>query len=436
MKIAIDIMGGDGDLKRRIDGAIEASEKIDAQLVLIGDKDQIQQELMLKNTNHDMQIIHSTESIDGDDSPVKAIKRKKNSSMVMGLVGLRHHEYDAFISAGNTGALLVGSLLKVGRIKGIDRPGICTVYPTTNGMAVLVDAGANADCKPRNLLEFAIMGNIYAHNVLGIDEPRVGLLNIGHEEGKGNTLVKEVYDLLLEYAHISDNFNFIGNIEAREIPNAAADVIVCDGFTGNVVLKLTEGMAKMFSTELRSVFTKSFKTKLGAIAVKDGLDDMKNKMDYREYGGAPLLGVKGLVVKAHGSSDAKAFMNAIIYAYKAVNSNVLADITQSMEMVKNNEDKNLNSAENMSVQSEKHTKEKIENHENVDECIENTKATEDAENTEDIEINLEEHTNTKMVDTATIQEIQENADEKMEDVENKEKNIDETEQSTENEEKE
>ncbi len=330
MKIAIDVMGGDGGLEERLNGVINASEQIDAQFVLLGDKEHIEQELLIRNLNLDnFEIVHAPETIDGGDSPVKAVKSKKNSSMVMGLEGVRKSGYDAFISAGNTGALMVGSLLKVGRIKGIDRPAICSVYPTTKGMAVLVDAGANSDCRPSNLLEFALMGKIYAKDVIGIESPRVGLLNIGHEEGKGNALVKETYNLLKEYED-----NFIGNIEARDISHGIADVIVCDGFTGNVVLKLTEGVAKFFSAELKNIFMTSLKTKLGALAVKDEMLSMKNKMDYKEYGGAPLLGVRGLVVKAHGSSDARAFMNAILYAHKAIENNVVQNITDSVKSIK------------------------------------------------------------------------------------------------------
>ncbi len=331
MKIAVDVMGGDGGLEERLTGTLRASKMIDAEFVLLGDKEHIEQELLLRNVDlSNLEILHAPEMIEGGDSPVKAIRTKKNSSMVMGLEGIRKNGYDAFISAGNTGALLAGSLLKIGRIKGIDRPAICSVYPTTNGMAILIDAGANADCKPRNLLEFALMGKIYAKDVIGIDNPRVGLLNIGHEEGKGNFLVKEAYDLLKQKEQ-----NFIGNVEARDISHGVADVIVCDGFTGNVVLKLTEGVAKFFSNELKNVFMSSFKTKLGALAIKNELLNLKDKMDYEEYGGAPLLGVKGFVVKAHGSSDARAFMNAILYAHKALSTNIVEKIENSINELGN-----------------------------------------------------------------------------------------------------
>lgn len=329
MKIAIDAMGGDHAPLEPVKGAIDALQHIDAEMILIGDENQIHQELKkYKYDESRVNVIHTTEIITGEDKPVSAIKKKKDSSMVVGLLKLKDQEIDAFVSAGNTGALLAGGLLRVGRIKGIDRPALCSVYPTRTGMSILADAGANSDCKPRNLLEFGIMGSLYAQNVLGIDNPRVGLANIGHEEGKGNALVVESYDLLKEAS-----INFIGNVEARDIPEGATDVIVCDGFTGNIILKLSEGVVKSFSSMVKEIFMKSPFTKVAALLVKkNGLGDMKKKsMDYTEYGGAPLLGVKGLVVKAHGSSNAKAFMNAIKYAEKAAASGVVDKIAAEVK---------------------------------------------------------------------------------------------------------
>ena len=327
MKIAIDAMGGDHAPQEPVKGAIDALEHIDAHMVLIGDENQIHQEL--KKYTYDtsrVSVVHTTEIISGEDKPVQAIKIKKDSSMVVGLLKLKDKELDGFVSAGNTGALLAGGLLRVGRIKGIDRPALCSVYPTSKGMSILTDAGANADCKPRNLLEFGIMGSLYAQNVLGMNNPRVGLANIGHEEGKGNALVIEAFDMLKEA-----NLNFIGNVEARDIPEGATDIIVCDGFTGNIILKLSEGVVKSFSSMMKKVFMKSPLTKVAALLVKNGLGEMKKNMDYTEYGGAPLLGVKGLVVKAHGSSNAKAFMNAIRYAEKAAASGVVEKIAAEVQ---------------------------------------------------------------------------------------------------------
>ncbi len=327
MKIAIDAMGGDHAPMEPVKGAVDALKHIDAQIVLIGDEGKIRHELnKYEYDTTRIEIVHTTEVITGEDKPVTAIKKKKDSSMVVGLLKLKDEEYDALISAGNTGALLAGGLLRVGRIKGIDRPALCSVYPTRSGMAILADAGANSDCKPRNLLEFGIMGSLYAQNVLGIDSPRVGLANIGHEEGKGNALVIESYDLLKDA-----NLNFIGNVEARDIPAGATDVIVCDGFTGNIILKLSEGVVKSFTSMIKEIFVKSPLTKIAALLVKNGLGEMKKSMDYTEYGGAPLLGVKGLVVKAHGSSNAKAFMNAIRYAEKTAASGVIDKIAAEVQ---------------------------------------------------------------------------------------------------------
>jgi len=328
MKIAIDAMGGDHAPEQPVKGAVDALEHISCEVVLIGDETQINNEL--KKYNYDasrVSVVHTTEVVTSEDKPVRAIKTKKDSSMVVGLLSLKDKTYDGFISAGNTGALLAGGLLRVGRIKGIDRPALCSFYPTRTGMSILADAGANADCKPRNLKEFGIMGSLYAQNVLGIDNPRVGLANIGHEEGKGNALVIEAFDMLKEA-----NLNFIGNVEARDIPEGATDVIVCDGFTGNIILKLSEGVAKSFSSMIKEIFMKSPLTKVAALLVKSGLGDMKKSMDYTEYGGAPLLGVNGLVVKAHGSSNAKAFMNAIRYAEKTAASGVIEKIAAEVKV--------------------------------------------------------------------------------------------------------
>ncbi|BEP29412.1 phosphate acyltransferase PlsX [Helicovermis profundi] len=327
MKIAIDVMGGDLAPIETVKGAIEALEFTSSQIVLIGDKGKIEIELKkYKFEKSRIEIIHTSEVILNEDKPVKAIKSKKDSSMVVGMKMLKDGEIEGFVSAGNTGALLAGGLLKVGRIKGIDRPALCSIYPTSKGACVLTDAGANADCKPRNLFEFAHMASIYADKVFEIENPKVGLVNIGAEEGKGNALVKESYDLLKE-----SELNFIGNLEARNIPNATADVIVCDGFTGNVILKLSEGVAKSFIDMLKKSFLKNIGTKLAALLVKNSLKDMKKMLDYTEYGGAPLLGCNGLIMKAHGSSNSKAFMNALKYTEKCALTNVVSEITKVLE---------------------------------------------------------------------------------------------------------
>lgn len=322
MKLAIDAMGGDHAPAETVRGGVEALKVITSDVVLIGDEQAIREEL--KKYTYDekrVHIIHAAERITNEEKPVQAIRTKKQSSLVIGLDMLKKGEVDALISAGNTGALLAGGTLKVGRIKGIDRPALTTVYPTDKGVSVLADAGANTECIPRNLVQFATMGSIYAQEVLGIPSPRVGLVNVGSEEGKGNSLVSEAYELIK-----GSGLNFIGNLEARDIPAGAADVIVCDGFTGNVILKLSEGYGKTFSSFLQSLFKKNILTKIAALLVADGLKAFKKKMDYREYGGAPLLGTLHPVVKAHGSSNAKAFMNAFRYAEKYAAAGVIEKI--------------------------------------------------------------------------------------------------------------
>lgn len=309
MKIAIDAMGGDNAPGAIIEGCIDSLKEIESNIVLVGKEQIIKSELEKRINNYKrIDIVNADEVITNEDKPVKAIRRKKNSSMAVGFDLLKKREVESFVSAGNTGALLAGGLLRIGRIKGIDRPALASIYPTQSGFSILIDAGANAECKPRNLHEFGIMGSIYLENVLNIKNPKVGLVNIGTEEGKGNKLVNEAYDIMKE-----SNLNFYGNIEARDVPYGVVDVIVCDGFVGNVMLKLTEGVAMNLMSMLKDVFMKDIFSKIGAIILKGGLKDFKSRLDYTEYGGAPLLGVKKPVIKAHGSSNAKAIKNAIKY---------------------------------------------------------------------------------------------------------------------------
>ncbi len=326
MRIAIDAMGGDHAPVETVKGAVLALKEINATMVLIGNEDAIKDELSKYEYDKSrIEIIATTEVIENEDKPVIAIRRKKDSSMVVGFDKVRTGEVDVLISAGNTGALLAGGLLRVGRIKGIDRPALTTVFPTFNGMFVLADVGANAECKARNLKEFGIMGSIYAKDVLGIESPKVGLVNIGTEEGKGTPIITEAYQLLKD-----TNLNFIGNVEARDIPERIADVLVCDGFTGNVILKLTEGVAKSFMSELKKMFLRSPISKLAALVLKKDLKAMKVEMDYTEFGGAPLLGLKAAIVKAHGSSNSKAIKNAVKYAEKYVSNNIIEKISKDI----------------------------------------------------------------------------------------------------------
>ncbi|SKC87136.1 phosphate acyltransferase PlsX [Maledivibacter halophilus] len=309
MKIAIDAMGGDKAPGAIVEGCISSLKEIDSNIVLVGKEQIIKSELEKRTKDYRrIDIVNADEIISNEDKPVQAIRRKRNSSMAVGFKLLKKNEAEVFVSAGNTGALLAGASLRLGRIKGIDRPAIASIYPTKKGSSILIDAGANAECKPRNLYEFGVMGSAYLENVLNIRNPKVGIVNIGTEEGKGNKLINKSYDIMK-----SSNLNFYGNVEARDIPYGIVDVIVCDGFVGNVILKLTEGVAMSLMSMLKEVLTKDIFSKLSAIALKGGLKDFKSRLDYTEYGGAPLLGVKKPVIKAHGSSNGKAIKNAIKY---------------------------------------------------------------------------------------------------------------------------
>ncbi|WP_130806883.1 phosphate acyltransferase PlsX [Senegalia massiliensis] len=319
MKIAIDAMGGDKGVSMTVKGSVDAVNEFDVKVILVGNSDMIKKELDKYNYDKDkIDIINASEVIENTEKPVKAIRRKKDSSLVKALKLVKEKQADAVVSAGSTGALLAGGLFIVGRIKGIDRPALSPVYPTEKGVSLLIDAGANVDSKPKNLEQFAIMGSIYADKVLSRKNPTVGLVNIGEEQEKGNELTKESYKLLAE-----SNINFYGNIEVRDIPKGYCDVLVCDGFVGNTILKLTEGLASTIFSSLKKEFMKNIKTKLGAFLLKDGLKSLKKQIDYSEYGGALLLGVKGGVIKAHGSSDSKAFKNAIKQAKIFTENNVV-----------------------------------------------------------------------------------------------------------------
>ncbi|ALP03058.1 Phosphate acyltransferase [Clostridioides difficile] len=303
MKIVIDGMGGDNAPKSNVEGAVNAIKEYQVDLIITGDKDLLEKEFSnYEFDRNKLEIVHTTEIIENEDKPVKAIRSKKDSSMVVALNLVKEGKADAIISAGNTGALLAGGLFVVGRIKGIDRPCLCSAIPNVKrGMTLIADCGANADCKPKNLVEFAAMSNIYSRKVLGLENPKVALANVGLEEGKGNDLVKRSYEEIKKL-----DLNFIGNVEAREVINAYTDIIICDGFTGNILLKSAEGVALSVMSLIKETFMASTKSKIGALLIKDDLRKLKSFIDYSEYGGAPLLGLNGGVIKAHGSSDAKA----------------------------------------------------------------------------------------------------------------------------------
>lgn len=336
MKIILDAMGGDNAPRAICEGAIAAANEISDEIILIGKEDTVRETLdELGYEGDQITIINAEEVIANDEAPVKAVRRKKDSSIVKGLNMVKNGEGDVFISAGSTGALLAGGLFILGRIKGIDRPTLATVYPVIGKKpSILVDSGANAECKPTNLLEFAQMGSIYMSEVLGRKNPTVGLVNNGTEEGKGTTLTKAAYQLIKEA-----DLNFIGSVEAREVPNGACDVIVTDGFTGNAILKLTEGMGLMVLREMKRRFLQGTKAKMGALLLKDKLMGIKTEFNYAEYGGAPLLGVQGALLKMHGSSDALAVKQTILKSLPYVKEDVVGKIT--LAVVANNKGNNV-----------------------------------------------------------------------------------------------
>lgn len=327
MKIAIDVMGGDNAPLEIVKGAIEAVKEYSINVYLVGKKEEIEKILLSENfSSEKISIINATEVIESEDSPTVAIRTKKDSSIVVGMKMLKDGDVDAFVSAGNTGALLAGGLFVVGRIKGIDRPALAPILPGKNGPIMLVDAGANAECKVKNIMQFAMMGEIYFKNVLKNNSPRVALINIGAEEEKGTEFTKECFKSLKE-----NNKNFIGNIEGRDILDGEAQVVVADGFTGNVALKVFEGTAMTIMRELKSELMGSFVTKIGALLSKGAFASFKKKFDYTEHGGAILIGVNGPVIKAHGSSNAKAVKNAIRQAIKCVDGNIVESIKSELE---------------------------------------------------------------------------------------------------------
>ena len=309
-KVVLDAMGGDNAPHEIIKGAIEAIQKRDdIHVILTGKEDVINKELAGYTYNKEqISVVHAEEIIETAEPPVMAIRRKKDSSIVVGMKLVKDGEADAFVSAGSSGAVLVGGQLLVGKIKGVDRPPLAPLIPTEKGFSLLIDCGANVDARPSHLVQFAKMGSIYMEHVLGVKNPKVAIVNIGAEEEKGNALVKETFPLLKECQDI----NFIGSIEAREIPHGQADVVVCEAFVGNVILKLYEGVASVLVSKVNAGMMTSLRSKIGAFLVKPALKSTLKAFDASAYGGAPLLGLNGLVVKTHGSSTSKEVCNSII----------------------------------------------------------------------------------------------------------------------------
>lgn len=334
MKIIIDAMGGDNAPQAPVKAAVQAVKELDVEIILVGQTQVLKKELSAYDYDENkISIANADEVISNHEEPARAVRSKKGASVVVAANMLKNGEGDAMLSMGNTGALLASGLLIVGRIKGVLRPALATLLPSNKGPKMLIDAGANTNCKAENLVQFGIMGSIYMKNVLGIGSPTVGLMSNGEEEGKGDELTKETYPLLREAP-----VNFIGNIEGRDVMEGTADVITCDGFVGNVILKTVEGMGHVVSDKVKGMFKKSIFTKLGAVFVMGGLKEFKQTMDYREYGGAPLLGTKKPVIKGHGSSDAKAVFSAIYQAKKFVETNVIDDIVNNINCMEDKTD--------------------------------------------------------------------------------------------------
>ncbi|MEE1351536.1 MAG: phosphate acyltransferase PlsX [Clostridia bacterium] len=336
IKILIDVMGGDNAPHAPIEAAVKATNELDVHMILVGDTEIIEKELKkYKYEKDNISIAHAPDVISNYDEPAKAVRQRKEASVVVASNMLKNGDADAMLSMGSTGALLTAGLLIVGRIKGILRPAIATVLPTGQGPRLLIDAGANTNCRPANLVQFGIMGDVYMHNVHEIPEPRVGIISNGEEEGKGDDLTKKTYPLMKNAP-----FNFIGNIEGRDIMEGNCDVMVCDGFVGNVVLKTVEGMGHVISKKVKGIFKKNLITKIGALFVMSGLNDFKKSMDYREYGGAPLLGCKKPVIKGHGSSDAKAIFAAIKQAKRFISTDVISNIEERLKKINTEEIEN------------------------------------------------------------------------------------------------
>lgn len=312
--VALDCMGGDYAPVEPVKGAVEAVKANgNIYVKLYGQKDVIEKELSKYQFNTDaVEIIDAPEIIEMGESPVNAIREKENSSLVQCMKAVKNGEADGMVSAGSTGANLVGGQVIIGRIKGVKRPPLAPLLPTKNGVVLLIDCGANVDPKAKNLVQFAKMGSIYMENLLNIDNPKIGLLNIGAEEEKGNALSKETYQLLKEEADI----NFVGNIEARDIPEGAVDVAVCDAFTGNMVLKTYEGVGSVMLSKIKGALMSSFKTKIGAMLIKSNLKNAMKDFNIEKYGGAPLLGLNGLLVKTHGNSKSIEIKNSILQCAK------------------------------------------------------------------------------------------------------------------------
>ncbi|MBP3603539.1 MAG: phosphate acyltransferase PlsX [Lachnospiraceae bacterium] len=330
VKVAVDAMGGDNAPSEIIKGAVEAvnvSDKV--KVFLVGQEEVVNRELSNYTYNKEqVEVINATEIIETAEPPVLAIRKKKDSSIVKAMNLVKEGTCDAYVSAGSTGATLVGGQVIVGRIKGVERPPLAPLIPTANGCALLIDCGANVDARPSHLIQFAKMGSVYMENVMGIKNPKVGIVNIGAEEEKGNALVKETFPLLKNCPDI----NFIGSIEARDIPAGYADVIVCEAFVGNVILKLYEGVGATLIKKVKAGMMSTLRSKIGALLVKPALKETLKEFDLEQYGGAPMLGLNGLVVKTHGSSKSVEIKNSILQCITFTEQNINEKIKEKITM--------------------------------------------------------------------------------------------------------
>lgn len=330
VRVVVDAMGGDNAPAAPVQGAVEAvGASKDVCVYLVGQQEVVNKELeKYTYPSEQLKVVHASEVIETAEPPVKAIRGKKDSSIVVGMNMLRHGDADAFVSAGSTGAVLVGGQVIVGRIKGVERPPLAPLLPTAKGMSLLIDCGANVDARPSHLVQFAKMGSIYMEHIMGVKNPRVAIVNNGAEEEKGNALVKETFPLLKECKDI----NFIGSVEARDIPAGYADVVVCEAFVGNVILKLYEGVGAVLIKKIKAGLMTSLRGKIGGLLIKPALKETMKSFDSSEYGGAPLLGLKGLVVKSHGSSNAKEIKNSILQCIEFSKQDINGKIKSNMQL--------------------------------------------------------------------------------------------------------
>jgi glycerol-3-phosphate acyltransferase PlsX len=327
LRIALDAMGGERGPEEMVAGAIQAVKESDLNVTLTGDKNLLNRILRKHpESGSRVEVVHSTQVIAMDESPFEAIRRKKDSSIVKAFDLVKSGNADAAVSAGNSGATMASAIRSLGRLNNVSRPGIASIFPTLKKPLVIMDVGANVDCRPQHIFQFGVMASAFSNNLFGIEKPSIGLLSIGEEGGKGNVLVKSAHELFQK-----SSLNFLGNVEGRDIFQGNVDVIVCDGFIGNITLKVSEGLAEAIITMLKNEMAKSFMAKVGYRLAKHAFDSFRKRVDYAEYGGAPLLGLNGTGIVCHGRSNAKAIMNAIKVAAEMVRNNVNEHITQLLD---------------------------------------------------------------------------------------------------------